>query len=139
MRFFALFFILSIPALAALSFDLWLAYGDTADLNKPPELTSVGWLWVRYAEDNYNLMRETIDPATWSSVISPILSQKTILVALFPVYLAIPILLIMKIFGWGSFAGSGWISKLIRPKKKMGFSYQTNLDGPRKKTKYNRR
>ncbi|QQG36338.1 MAG: hypothetical protein HYS17_00665 [Micavibrio aeruginosavorus] len=139
MRFFALFFMLSIPALAALAFDLWLAYGESMDFNKPMEFTSVGWLWLRYAEDNYNLMRQTIDPATWSGVISPILSQKTVLVALFPVYLAIPILLIMKIFGWGSFEGNGWLSKLGRSKKKAGFSYQTNLDTPRKKMKYNRR
>lgn len=141
MKLFLLFFVLCLPAMAAIGFDLWLAYGETMDFSKPLELSSVGWLWVKYAEDNYNLMRESMDPATWASFVKPILSQKLVTVALFPVYIAIPVLLIMKTFGLGGYQGNGLISGISSPSKgKKGFSYDADLgDKPRKQMKYNRK
>lgn len=140
MRLFLLFFVLSLPALGALGFDLWLAYGETMDFSKPLELSSVGWLWVKYAEDNYNIMRESIDPATWTSFIKPILSQKLVVVALLPVYIAIPVLLIMKTFGLGSYEGAGLVNGIGKSKSKKGFTYNADLgDKPRKALKYNRK
>lgn len=142
MKLFMLFFMLSLPAMAALGFDLYLIYGKEMDFSKPLELTSVGWLWVKYAQDNYNLMRQTIEPGTWNSLIGPVLTQKTVVVALLPVYIAIPVVLVMKIFGLGGFQGHGLISAGVAAKggkKKQGFSYQTELDGPKKRMKYKRR
>ena len=140
MRLFLLFFVLSLPTLGALGFDLWLAYGETMDFSKPLELSSVGWLWVKYAQDNYNIMRESIDPATWESFIKPILSQKLVTVALLPVYIAVPWLLIAKTFGLGSYQGSGLINGANFSKSKKGYSYNADLgDAPRKQLKYKRK
>ena len=141
MRLFLLFFVLSLPAIAAVGFDLWLAYGETMDFSKPLELSSVGWLWVKYAEENYNLMRDSIDPATWASFVKPILSQKLVTVALLPVYIAIPTLLIMKTFGLGSYQGAGLLNGMGSSKKGgKGFTYNADLgDKPQKRLKYNRK
>lgn len=145
MKLIILFFVLSLPAIGALGFDLWLAYGETMNFNKPLELSSVGWLWVKYAEENYNVMRDSIDPATWSGFIKPILSQKLVTVALLPVYIAIPALLIMKIFGLGSYQGAGLLQGISsksgkKTGAKKGYSYKADLgDAPRKQMKYKRR
>lgn len=140
MKLFGLFLLLCIPAIAALGFDLWLAYGETMDFSKSLELSSVGWLWVKYAEDNYNMIRDSIDPSTWVAFVKPVLSQKLVTVALLPVYIAVPILLVMKTFGLGSYEGNGWLSGAGIKKSKKGYAYDADLgDKPRKKMKYNRR
>jgi hypothetical protein len=141
MKLFGLFLLLCLPAIAALGFDLWLAYGENMDFSKPLELSAVGWLWVKYAEDNYNMIRDSIDPATWASFIKPVLSQKLVTVALLPVYIAVPVMLVMKTFGLGSHEGNGWLSNLgIKRHKQKGYAYDADLgDSPRKKMKYNRR
>lgn len=142
MKLLGLLFLLCIPAIAALGFDLWLAYGENMDFSKPLELSSVGWLWVKYAESNYNMIRESIDPATWTGFVKPILSQKLVTVALLPVYIAVPIMLVMKTFGLGSYEGNGWLnsSRFSQKKNQKGYTYDADLgDGPRKKMKYNRR
>lgn len=142
MKLLGLFFVLCLPALAAIGFDIWLAYGETRDFSKPLELSSVGWLWVKYAGDNYNTMRQTIEPETWASIIKPILSQKMVTIALLPVFIAIPVLLVMKTFGWGSYEGNGLFKARSFKKggKGKGFTYQADMgDGPKKKMKYNRK
>lgn len=141
MKLFGLFFVLCLPAIAALGFDLWLAYGENMDFSKPLELSSVGWLWVKYAEDNYNVIRDSIDPATWTGFIKPILSQKLLTVALLPVYIAVPVLLVMKAFGLGSYEGNGWLRGIgAKRGHQKGFAYKGDLgNAPRKKMKYNRR
>lgn len=140
MKLLGFFILLCIPAIAALGFDLWLAYGENMDFNKPLELSSVGWLWVKYAESNYNMIRDSIDPATWASVIKPILSQKLVIIALLPVYIVVPVMLFMKIFGFGRYEGSGWFSDGARKKGQKGYTYDADLgEGPRKKMKYTRR
>ena len=142
MKLFVLFFVLSIPALGALGFDLWLAYGETMDFSKPLQLSSVGWLWVKYAEANYNMMRDSIDPATWASFIKPILSQKLVTVALLPVYIGVPIVLVMKLFGLGRYEGEGLLSGLGQRKSrsKDGFASTVNLSNKaKKKVKSSRR
>lgn len=141
MKLLGLFLLLCLPAIAALGFDLWLAYGENMDFSKPLELSSVGWLWVRYAEDNYNVIRQSMDPGTWATFIKPILSQKLVTVALLPVYIAIPVLLVMKICGLGGYEGQGLFSGFGRkPGGRKGFTYQADLgDAPRRKMKYNRR
>ena len=140
MKLVILFFILCLPAIGALGFDLWLAYGETMDFSKPLDLSSVGWLWVKYAEENYNVMRDTIDPASWASFVKPILNQKLVTVALFPVYIAIPTLIIMKVFGLGGYKGEGLFSGLASKSGKKGFSYKADAGGtPKKQMKYNRR
>ena len=142
MKLFGLFLLLCIPAIAALGFDLWLAYGENMDFSKPLELSSVGWLWVKYAEDNYNMIRDSIDPGTWASFVKPILSQKLVTVALLPVYIAVPIMLVMKTFGLGGYEGNGWLnsSRFSKKKNQKSYTYEADLgDGPRKKMKYNRR
>lgn len=141
MKLLGLFFVLCLPAIAALGFDIWLAYGETMDFSKPLELSSVGWLWVKYAGDNYNTMRQSIDPDSWTNFIKPILSQKLVTIALLPVFIALPVVLVMKTFGLSGFEGNG----LIKPRnfKKgngKGYTYQADLgDGPKKKMKYNRK
>ena len=136
MKLFILFFLLCLPAIGALGFDLWMAYGETMDFGKPLKLSSMGWLWVNYAEDNYNLMKDTIDPATWASIIKPILIQKLVTVALLPVYIAIPILLTMKIFGLGRYQGAGIFNGIGR---KKGYAGKTDMiNKPRKKMDYKR-
>lgn len=144
MKLFVLFFFLLIPAMAALGFDLWLAYGQTMDFSKPLELSSVGWLWVKYAEDNFNMMRQTIDPESWGMYIKPLLSQKLVTVALLPVYIAIPTLLIMKIFGLGGYEGSGLINGFGHKKSNskssnQGFASDIEIGQKKKAMKYNRR
>lgn len=139
MKLFGLFFLLCLPAIAALGFDLWLAYGENMDFSKPLELSSVGWLWVKYAEDNYNVIRDSIDPSTWTGFVKPILSQKLVTIALLPVYIAVPTMLVMKTFGLGGYEGHGWLRGIKRGDQK-GFTYQADLgDGSRKRIKYNRR
>ncbi len=136
-----LFFILCLPAIGALGFDVWLAYGETMDFSKSLELSSVGWLWVNYAEDNYNLMKESIDAATWTSVVKPLLSQKLVTVALLPVYIAVPTLLIMKIFGWGRYQGAGLMPSFGKKKfgKGKGYAHSEDVGGKqRKKMNYKR-
>lgn len=142
MKLFILFFILSLPALGALGFDLWLAYGETMDFSKPLQLSAVGWLWVKYAEANYNMMRDTIDPATWASFIKPILSQKLVTIALLPVYIGAPIVLTMKLFGLGRYEGEGLLNGFGQRKKagRQGFTSNVNLSNKtKKKIKYSRR
>ena len=136
MKLFVLFFILCLPAIGALGFDLWLAYGETMDFSKSLKLSSVGWLWVNYAEDNYNVMKETIDPATWASIIKPILIQKLVTVALLPVYVAIPVLLFMKLFGLGRYQDAGIFNNIGR--KKSYASKPDPLNKSRKKMNYKR-
>lgn len=136
---FALFFFLSLPALAALGFDLYLAYGETLDFSKPLELSSVGWLWLTYSEETFRTFKESIDPGLWEVLIKPIMSLKTVVAALFPIYIALPIVLLRKMFGWGPYQGNGWI-KSGKSRGSKGFSYKADLgDAPRKQTKYNRR
>lgn len=141
MKLLGIFFLLCLPAIAALGFDIWLAYGENMDFSKPLELSAVGWLWVKYAEDNYNVIRDSIDPATWASFIKPVLSQKLVTVALLPVYIAVPVMLVMKTFGLGSYEGNGWLGGGgLRKKNRKGYSYDADLgDGPRKQMKYKRR
>lgn len=136
---FALFFFLSLPALAALGFDLYLAYGETLDFSKPLELSSVGWLWLTYSEDTFRTFKESIDPTLWGIFVKPVLAQKTVVAALFPIYIALPIVVLRKAFGWGPYQGNGWI-KLGKSRGPKGFSYKADLgDTPRKQAKYNRR
>ncbi len=141
MKLLGLYLLLCLPALTALGFDIWLAYGKTMDFSKPLELSSVGWLWVKYAGENYNTMRQSIDPQTWESFIKPILSQKLVTVALLPVYIALPILLVMKVFGLGGYEGQGLFkARSFKKSGGKGFTYQADLgDGPKKKMKYNRK
>lgn len=141
MKLLGLFFVLCLPALAALGFDVWLAYGQTMDFSKPLELSSVGWLWVKYAGDNYNNFRQTIEPETWTSFVKPVLSQKLVTVALLPVFIAIPIVLLMKVCGLGAYEGKGLFkTRSFKGKPGKGFTYQADLgDGPKKKMKYNRK
>lgn len=142
MKLFVLFFILLLPAMGALGFDLWLAYGETMDFSKPLELSSVGWLWVKYAEENYNMMRQSIDPESWSAFISPVLNQKLVTIAVLPALIAVPILVIMKLFGLGGYEGAGLLNGVGRAKSgsKKGFASTADLgDKPKKQMKYNRR
>ncbi len=136
---FALFFFLSLPALAALGFDLYLAYGETFDFSKPLELSSVGWLWLTYSEETFRTFKQSVDPGLWETFIKPVMSLKTVVAALFPIYIALPIVLLRKTFGWGPYQGNGWI-KLGKSRGPKGFAYKADLgDTPRKQAKYNRR
>lgn len=131
--------ILSLPALAALGFDLYLAYGETMDLSQPMALTSVGWLWLTYHPDSYKLLKETIEPDTWALFIKPVLMQKTVVIALLPLYIAVPAFIVMKTFGLGRYEGQGLINGRFGKGGRKGFSYKNDFgEAPRKRTKYKR-
>ena len=116
------------------------------DFSKPLQLSAVGWLWVKYAEDNYNMIRNSIDPAIWASFIKPVLSQKLAIVALLPVYIAVPVMLVMKLFGRSdpesiSLFGGGTGKHKNKKENEPSFASTVDLSNKskKKKIKYNRR
>ena len=141
MKPFGILFLLSLPAIAALGLDLWLEYGETMDFSKPLEFSTVGWLWLKYAKEGHDLLRDTISPETWENFIKPLLTQKLVFVAFVPLLLAIPLFLVMKIFGFGSYKGRGWLlGRNTKRSAEASFAYDVDLGLHKpEKMKYKRR
>jgi hypothetical protein len=75
-----LLFITILPLLGALGHDLYLAYGEDQDFSKLPKFSDLGYLWVTYHADSFQMARQSIDPESWAALISPILELPSVLV-----------------------------------------------------------
>ncbi len=142
---FLLAFILSLPALAVLGHDVYLAYTNIhLEAGERFYLSDLGWLWVNYSPDSYDWMIENTDATIWNGFIDPALKESALLIACGPLALYVSIVLIMKIFGLGSFEGQGLFKPLPKAgknkaqKKKGDFAFSSS-NSAKKQTKYKRK
>ncbi|MBU0801024.1 MAG: hypothetical protein KKA05_08455 [Alphaproteobacteria bacterium] len=118
--------VLSLPALAVLGHDLYMAYGqnDEVDLSEPFRLSYVGWLWETYSMDTLRIMRSVFEPDTWRTWIRPVLEQTALLVTIIPPAVIFAIVITLKVMRSGLFmikmktgGSKGYASKDIDKKK----------------------
>ena len=86
-----LLIILFIPFLFALGHDLYLNY--FSDDEKVRELKALridpqeflvsdtGWIWNEYSPNTMQTLRDTIEPATWTTKLDPVLQLPTMAVS----------------------------------------------------------
>ncbi|MCB9990247.1 MAG: hypothetical protein H6867_02560 [Rhodospirillales bacterium] len=130
-------FILSIPALAALGHDVYMAYNNThLDPGERFHLYDLGVLWIDYHPASYNWVIENTDAIIWNGFIDPVLQYSAVYVAAVPLALYLAITLFMKIFGLGGFEGRGLFSGLTMQGKTT--SYKSG-QGEKKRVKYKRK
>jgi hypothetical protein len=56
-------FVVALPALAALGFDIWMYVQHSAD--QAFMLSTPGYLWTHYHPESYKQVFESIDPQYW--------------------------------------------------------------------------
>ena len=103
---FLLGFFLTLPPLAALGHDLYLAYGksDEIDITAPFHLSDLGWLWQNYSGDTWRIARSSFDPATWQSFVLPVLKTDAVIAAGIPAAIFFVTILTLKAMRSGAFA-----------------------------------
>lgn len=89
-----LLFILLIPALAALGHDIYINFFENSEklakieaLDIEPEkfqFSDMGYLWLTYAPESYELARENTTPSLWSPGLNMILSLPSIVIGAIP-------------------------------------------------------
>lgn len=132
-------FILSLPALAALGHDAYLAYNNThLEISERFYLSDLGWLWVNYSPETYNWVIENTDAVIWNGFIDPVLGHSAFYVLSAPVAIYLGIIFIMKIFGLGFFEGHGLFKPSVKAVKKKG-NFSFSGGGSAKKVKYRRK
>lgn len=98
--------ILSIPLILSISHDIYINFFTNQDklekiqrLDVNPDMfdmTDLGWVWIEYSKDTYNLARESISADNWRKFIAPTLKMKTIIISMAPLIIGI----IFTIFTW---------------------------------------
>jgi len=134
-------FILSTPALAVLGHDIYIAYNNT-ELEGTDRfyLSDIGWLWTEYAPSSYDWVLSAVDETTWNGFIDPLLQQSAIYLASAPLVIFTIILLIMKIFGLGSFEGEGLkVPGITKTKLNKKGDYSFSGDKSKSRAKYKRK
>ena len=96
-------FVVIIPALAALGYDIYMTYGDQ-DFSKPMMFSDAGYLWTHYSPDTFAQAHRIIDKQTWDTYIAPVLSSKTVIVAAVPAALVYSIFALLWLLKMGPFA-----------------------------------
>ena len=103
---FLLGFLLTLPPLAALGHDLYLAYGQTdeIDITQPFHLSDVGWLRQKYSADTLRIAKSGFDPSTWQDYVLPILKTDAVIAAGIPAAIFFITVLTLKVMRSGAFA-----------------------------------
>ncbi len=137
-------FILLLPAFGVLGHDLYMAYGDSdekveqlKELDVDPNvfaLSDVGRLWIAYAPDSLNMLRENISLATWENIVAPLMEQTALLVALVPLMIFYLFTAIFWVLGIGPFTGT----RMVKKAGKKDFSVYERHN-KKSKTKYGRK
>lgn len=114
-------FLFTLPPLGVLAHDLYIIYGNEEEkveklknLQIDPDhftLSDVGRLWMGYAPDSLNTVRDSISLNTWQSFLAPLLEQNAMLVAAIPLILLLLITGIMWVLGLGPFTRSEFSGK----------------------------
>ena len=98
--------ILTIPLILAISHDVYLNFfSDSNKLEKIQRLdvdpnkfkmSELGWVWITYSKNTYELARNSISKNNWQDFIAPALKMKTITISVAPIIAG----LIFTIFTW---------------------------------------
>ncbi len=68
-------FLVILPVLACLGHDGYLYYlNREAGNGLPFQLSDLGWMWVTYSPASFALVKESVDPGTWT-IVNLILEQ----------------------------------------------------------------
>lgn len=134
-------FLIALPALAAIGFDIYMAYeeieaGSNAsfrpDSPTPFKFTQIGWLWQTYSPDSFAWAKDAIDPDTWKSMILPVLrSYAIILTAGIAAFFYILLFILYKLGTW-PFSGSGGLFARGPKEKGDSFSFDADLSNKKK-------
>jgi len=134
--------LLALPVLAVLGHDVYYAINkseiglDNTFQQAQDRFSALGWLWVKYAPQFYDLVRTSVDQDIWIKYVTPVLRQKAILVTAVPALTVYALLGVLKFFGLYPFAGNGIIN-IARRKKS---SYAVDPLSPKGKAmKYRRK
>jgi len=123
---FFLGFLLTLPPLAALGHDLYLAYWqkEEIDITEPFHLSDVGWLWEKYSSDTLRIAKAGFDPSTWQDFVLPVLKTDAVIAAGIPALIFFATIFTLKAMRSGAFAlkmGTGGGGH--RPKKSSDFGH----------------
>lgn len=91
-------FLFALLPLTALGHDGYIAYLHP-ELGEPWEafrFSDLGWIWLTYSKDTFDLVKETIDPGSWSAFVDPVLILPTVLVASVPLILLLLCMMVHK-------------------------------------------
>lgn len=107
-----LLIILLIPFLAGLGHDIYYNYLSSQDkitqsknMDIDPskfKATDAGWVFIQYAPNAFQSLRNTAPKAIWQTGIDPILRLPTMLVGLIPFLIAFVIILLNKFLSHNS-------------------------------------
>ncbi len=113
-----LIFILSLPFLAALTHDIYVAYDTYGDewiqYFHPSDL---GWVWTQYAADSHDQARDSFGPDLWIAFVLPVLQQKTMFIAAIPLLIFGVVHVIMWVTGKGPYEGRGLMAPSVKKSK----------------------
>lgn len=88
-------FILAIPFLAALGHDAYITYQDQ-NYDQPMKFSQVGWLLQTYAPDSLGITKDSVEPTTWDTVITPVLKMRTVILTGVPFLGTLALILLLK-------------------------------------------
>ena len=101
--------VLLIPFLMGLGHDIYFNYfaddekiKAVKSLRIDPEkflISDMGWVWNEYAPNGMQMARDSIEPATWTSYIDPVLQLPTMIVGLIPFIIIASYLILAFILG----------------------------------------
>ncbi len=91
-------FLFALLPLAALGHDGYIAYlhPELGEPWKAFRFSDLGWIWLTYSKDTFDLVKETVDPRSWSAFIDPVLILPTVLVAAAPLMLLLLCMMVHK-------------------------------------------
>lgn len=143
-------FLVALPALAAIGFDIYMAYkeieaGSSAsfqpDAPSPFKLTQVGWFWQTYSPDSFEWAKSAITPETWKSYIAPVLrSYAAVLTTGIAVFFYVLLFILSKLGLWPFGDNPGLFAGRAHKDKGDSFSFDADLSNKKKgPAKYNRK
>ena len=129
-------FLFSLPFLAAVGHDLYLAYGneDIMAIEEPPKFTDITWMLVTYMPDTYDWIQQSTSEHTRDVLVVPLLRLKTIVAGAIPLATLIIFLCVTKLLGLWPYTDR----KLIGRKDKSDFTFK-GLTKEGKKVRYKRK
>jgi hypothetical protein len=136
-------FILAMPFLAAVAHDVYLNNFSSPEkiaqvkrLNIDPdnfEMTDLGWVWLKYSPESYQVIREAVSSYNWKDYISPALSMSTIIISSIPLIFGLIVTILMWLFGIGPFKHLNRFKSFKAPEKASVYNQKT------KKAQYGRK
>ena len=135
-----LFFLLAMPALAALGHDIYMAYtGKLPGGSNALQLSDVGWLWTTYEPESFKWARQNADPLLWKGYIDPLLEQTAAIVAAFPAVVVLTLIVLFKMIDMVPGAASAQV-RMTRLRNKKGFAFsEAQGKGKGGKARYKRK